>query len=257
MAKALTKPEPTDQPATDLDRIRSLETPELRAELAAAIGLTARHLMHLAAVWAELERRGEDLSDLRTGIGVYLPAIAAGTVTPEAVVAFAGQPTLMRAVASLPPDQQKRLASGGTVPVVEKQGDSYTHRMLPASALTAGLARQVFGERTIRTEAEQIALLTPAIKPPKPGRAPKRGKLRADRDKGTILLGRRVLPLADVLAAVADLRRPDTATADELDVPVVVKLTAAEKQRLGHAVVDSGKTQQDLVRDALRAMGLI
>lgn len=253
--KTLAKPAPADPPAAELDRIRSLDTPTLRAELAASLGVTARHLVHLAAVWAELERRGEDLSDLRTGIGVYLPAIAAGTVAPEAVVAFAGQPTLLRAVTSLPPDEQKRLASGGTVPVVVRQGDAYTHRMLPASALTAGLARQVFGERSVRSEAEQIAVLTTAAPRAKADRPPKRGKLRADRGKGVLLLGRRQLAVADAVAALADLRSPDTD--DPLDETVVVKLSADEKKRLGHAAVEANATQQSLIRDALRMAGLI
>ena len=93
----------------DLERLRTISTEQLRAELAQALGLTARHLLYLAAVWRELERRGEDLSDLRSGIGVYLPAIAAGSVLPETVVRFAGKPTLLRAVAALTPDEQRRL----------------------------------------------------------------------------------------------------------------------------------------------------
>ena len=84
-AIAKTKPKPHDSESTELDRIGSLDTAELRAELASAIGLTAKHLLHLAAIWAELEHRGEDLTDLRTGIGAYLPEIAAGSVVPEAI----------------------------------------------------------------------------------------------------------------------------------------------------------------------------
>ena len=45
---------------------------------------------------------------------------------------------------------------------------------------------------------------------------------------------------------------------DELpDCPVVVKLTEAERKRLGHAAIEGNTTQQYLIRKALRAAGLI
>lgn len=153
---------PAPHHAAELDRIKGLPTEALRAELADALGGTARSLLQLATIWRELEARGEDLSDLRSGIGVYLPAIAAGTVLPETVVKYSGQPTLLRAVSALTPDEQRAMLAGGTVPLVVRSEDGYTHRMLPAHALTATQVRQVFGERSIRTEAEQIALLTGA-----------------------------------------------------------------------------------------------
>jgi hypothetical protein len=254
MTKTPVKP---DSLATELSRIKNLTTEELRAELAQSLGLTARHLLHLAAVWKELENRGEDLSDLRSGIGAYLPAIAAGTVLPETVVRYAGQPTLLRAVAALTPHEQHRLAEGGTVPLVVASGSGYTPRMLPAHALTAPQVRQVFGDRSIRNEAEQIALLTAVVdRPAKPGKSPKRGRVRADRDKRLIRIGRSVAPVGDVVAALGDLNAGEQ-TEEDPDTPVVVKLTEEEKRRLGHAAIDSNLSQQDLIRKALRAMGVI
>ena len=59
------------------EKLVAMPTPDLREELARALTITADSLMYLAAVWKELEQRGEDLSDLRTGLGVYVPLIAA------------------------------------------------------------------------------------------------------------------------------------------------------------------------------------
>jgi len=243
--------------SADLDRLQSLDTPALRAELASALGLTSRHLLYLAAVWSELERRGEDLSDLRSGIGVYLPLIATGQVLPETVVRFAGQPTLLRSVAGLPIPEQRRLADGEPIALVVRQGDSYTHRMLPAHALTAAQSRVVFGDRTIRSEAEQIALLTSALPRDKPGRSPKRGKLRADRERGVVLLGRRALNPADLLDALADLQQPASEEPGENASTVPIKLTLEEHRRLKIRAAEGNTTQQTLVRNALRVAGLI
>ena len=52
-----------------VEEIDAETTAELRAGLAQALEVTARHLTYLAALWRELERRGEDLSGLRGGVG--------------------------------------------------------------------------------------------------------------------------------------------------------------------------------------------
>src|SRR5688572_22830452 len=96
-------------PDADRDRIRSMSDAELDAAFAEALGLTAKNLLRLAALWVEKQDRGHDLSGLRVGIAAYLPAIAAGTVLAESVVKFAGHPGLLRKVASLTPAEQKRI----------------------------------------------------------------------------------------------------------------------------------------------------
>lgn len=109
------------------DRVKMLakaSTEELRAELAAALKLTAEHLVRLALVWAELERRGEDLSALKNGIGKYLPMIASGAVLAETVVAFAGEPLMLSRAAKLPVDQQLKAIEAGTVPSRPRVADS-------------------------------------------------------------------------------------------------------------------------------------
>lgn len=109
-------------------------TEELRAELATALKLTADHLIRLAFVWDELERRGEDLSSLRNGIGRYLPLIASGAVLAETVVAFAGTPLMLSRAAKLPVDQQLKAIEAGTVPP----------RLRVAASVAESSARQVY-----------------------------------------------------------------------------------------------------------------
>ena len=104
-------------PVHDAATLASMPTNKLRAELAHGLTLTAVTLSKLGMVWAELERRGEDLSDLRVGIARTLPLIAAGRLAAEAVVAFAGRPMILRALEGVPLDLQRRLADGETIPV--------------------------------------------------------------------------------------------------------------------------------------------
>lgn len=182
--------------------LAELSTPELRAELTREISDFATRLVRLAAVWVELERRGEDLSDLRSGLNVYLPAIAAGTVLADTVVRFSGRPILLKAIAQLTPEHQQTLLDGGSVPLVVSEQGKYSYRMIPVHALSSSQIRQVFGERAIRTESEQIAILSRPVATWKPGKIANRGKVHADRSAGTVRIGRSIAAADDVIAAL-------------------------------------------------------
>lgn len=137
-----------------------MTTEELRSELARAIRVTAETLVYLAAIWEELERRGEDLSSLRSGVSAYLPMIASGRADPAAVVAYAGQPTLLRAITQMPLEEQARLAAGGDVPLVilDENGNRATKNIAPVM-LSAAEVRRVFAPGAIRSPQEQARIL--------------------------------------------------------------------------------------------------
>lgn len=116
-------------PATRVQKTRAssqpvnrLSTDELRAELARAITMTADALAYLAQCWVELERRGEDLSDLRISLAPYLRDVAQGRLAPEAVLTFAGQRMVLRWVAKQPIDAQRAIAAGAAIEVVAPDG---------------------------------------------------------------------------------------------------------------------------------------
>lgn len=188
---------------TGLD-LTTIPSDALRALLAREIGDFAKHLLRLAAIWVELERRGEDMTSLRGGIGKYLPAIAAGTVLPDVVVRFAGHASLLRAVSSLTPDQQRKILSDGSVEVAERKNGHHTVRMLPVAALSSSQIRLVFADRQIRTETEQVAILySPAPKwvPKKPL---KTGRVTVDRTQETVAIGRSQVSISEMLEALKD-----------------------------------------------------
>lgn len=189
------------QPAGALD-VRGLEkmtAAELRTELAKELGLTAQKLMRCAAIWQALEQLGEDMSGIKDGFTFYLPHIAAGSVLPELVVAFARQPALLKRLSRLTPDDQRRMVDGEPVPFVVKPGEL---RMLPVRCLTSRQVKQVVGDGAIFTEREQIARLCDPPQKAKPGKAARVGRCRVDRMAGLIFIGRSFAPISDAVGAL-------------------------------------------------------
>lgn len=145
--------------------IENADSATLRRELLGAMTMTARQLGYLAAIWRELDRRGEDLSDLRSGLAAYLPLIARGTLHADMVVKYAGQKMLLAAVARLPMPEQQRLAEAGYVTLVGVDGEGGQMEVQTAlHRLSAADVRHVFAEHRLRTSAEQFTLL---VKKPK------------------------------------------------------------------------------------------
>lgn len=187
--------------------LSAMSTRELREELLNGLRVTASCLSRLAMVVKELEGRGDDLSDLKIAMLTYLRLIASGQLLPEAVVRFVQSPRLMAIVASLTIKDQRALSEGKPVPLVVygPTGDT-THRMVDPLNLVTPQIAQVFARGKIRTEAEQLVILdqrrTEAKRKPA-----KVGQLRLDRERGGVTVGKRFIPLIDLVAAVQELRK--------------------------------------------------
>lgn len=95
---------------------------ELREKLSEAINLTATSIAYLASVWTELERRGEDLSDMRMSLAPFLRDVATGKLAPEAVLSFAGRKPVLRWVSTLPVKKQLEISAGQPVEVRDSDG---------------------------------------------------------------------------------------------------------------------------------------
>jgi hypothetical protein len=182
------------------DEYEGWDEERLRRELAKRLGLSAENLIHAAALWSILERKGCDMSGLKDGYTLYLPHIAVGAVLAELVVGFAPQPDLLKKLSRLTPADQQRMIDGEPVLLVVKPGES---RMLPVRVLTPRQITQVIGNGSIRTEREQIAILCDQ-KPRRvrPGKPAKVGKVRADMGTGLVHIGRNFAPVEDVIAAL-------------------------------------------------------
>ena len=144
--------------------LTSMSVPDLRAELSKGLTMTARGLSHMAAVWEELESRGEDLSDLRCGMGLLLPVIASGRLAAEAVVAFAGRPLILKHLEGMPLDQQRRYADGEPIPVYLE--GSREPEALPLVRIPPHVVAKIIKNGRVLTPAEQRLAAKPRNTPP-------------------------------------------------------------------------------------------
>jgi hypothetical protein len=144
-----------------INNIKTIDTQTLRTELSKSLTITAKQLQYLAVIWRELESRGEDLSALKTGLAIYLPAIANNQLDADLVVKYAGQKMLLHAISKLPLEEQRKLAEHGEVDIVRleedgnKQVQKITLHSLPATEINL-----VFAESRLRTPDEQFLILS-------------------------------------------------------------------------------------------------
>lgn len=193
--------------ALDKARLETLSTTELKQLLAQAVSVTAKLIEVLANVWRILEDRGEDLSDMRTGIMRYLPMIASGKTDSSVVLKFAGQQVLLREVALLPNAEQKRLACGEKIPLVSMLNDgSYKTELVDVSSIHVRYYRQIFKMGEIRSEQEQKNWLNEQLTASR--RKPKQQKIRKkmvtiDKEKQALKCGTVSILLSDILKTFA------------------------------------------------------
>ncbi|MHB8397391.1 MAG: hypothetical protein ACYDCI_00430 [Candidatus Limnocylindrales bacterium] len=254
------------QLAEQLDALRSLSVDELRRELARSLRMTAESLVRLALIVRSLEERGDNLSELKIGLMPYLRQIAYGQILPEVVVRYAERPALVRAISALPFPDQEHLSSGGKVELALRgPNGELDHRLVDPLYLDQRQIGLVFTRGRIRAIEEQIILLessaarTVKIEPTETIDA-----IKIDRKRGGLVIGRRFVPAATVVHALARLASPSDGDGDgdgDGDDARVEKTTVAlsrsERERLREAAHRGGTHITVLVRRTLRAAGLI
>lgn len=184
--------------------LKEISTAELKEALANSLEMTAQHLVLLGRIWVELESRGEDLSALRSGVGLYLSQIGSGKLSAKAVVAFAGQQLLLRELAELPIEEQERLADGGKVPLVIEHRTSKELKVdyVELSMLHSRHYSQVFNKGLIRNADEQKGLLqAPTTRKKKPA-IPRKRKITVIKDENLVQVGALKLRLDDVVQSL-------------------------------------------------------
>lgn len=221
-------------------RLSSASTDELRTELANALKLTARHLLHMAAIWQELERRGEDLSDLRVGLATYLPLIAAETLEAELVVRLAGRRGLLDRYATLPISEQRRLLTNDSVGLAIMDNDRVVIEQAHPLKLTLAQANLLIGDGRIRSMDEQHQII----------------KRRAVRAKSSSINHRNLERPEEQGASFMQIAHFNKINTDIPQRTIAVRMTADEYVRLKSKCVD-GVTIGSLVYAALKIQDII
>jgi hypothetical protein len=251
-----------DQLEEQLDHLSRLSTDDLRRELVRSLKMTADSLVKLALIVRSLEQRGEDLSSLKIGMMPYLRQIAYGQILPEVVVRYAEQPMLVRAISSLPFPDQEHLSTGGKVEMAVRRDDgTLDHRLVDPLHLGRDQIHQVFTRGRIRSPEEQLVMLEA-----KPRLVAKMAAtetiegIKVDHKRRGLIIGRRFVPAATVVEALAKLARTtmlDEGDSDDPDVQFSFYLSSAERDRMRDAAHQGNTTMKMLVRRCLRAAGLI
>jgi hypothetical protein len=165
---------------------------ELWKAFLTAMGLTAASLAAAAMMLPEIQKRGLDLSRIPRGYLDYLRLIRSGQVLPDAVERFASLPSLVKAIAQLPHDDQRRLASGEPVKLLVFGDDGKrTHRMVNPLDMLPEQIKQVFDKGRIRDEAAQALVLdaeNARRRQPKPEVV---GQARIDKERRCVIVGNR------------------------------------------------------------------
>lgn len=221
-------PSVTDSPGSlTLSR---MTVEQLRAELARALKVTATHLAHLASVWRELERRGEDLSGLRGGLWSVMPKIASGDLIPELAVKYAGYLTLLGKLTRLSLEDQRRLLDDDRVTVVDFNEGEFVERTVAIAELRTDEVKQVLRDHIVSPEDQRRAALT--------------------RDKARGAAGSMLDRAVRRAQKEAKIKLPDV-------LQTQIPMAAAEKEALAAHSRASGVPMARLVRAALVNAGLL
>ena len=204
-----------------LDTIRAADDASLLAHILQQMQETARDIAWLAAAIHELANRQSDIAEraadiCKSGVWVYLPLVASGTVSSLALATFCGRDNLLALVAQLPIEEQERVSTPGAMfevevfnPLFGQNGQPQfdTRKFLPF-LLPDATFPQVFDAtaRTVRDQAAQRAYLLANRKTPKVSKV-KVPTIRIDAENMLIFVDNkavRVGAIADAVAQLAD-----------------------------------------------------
>lgn len=151
------------------DGLRRVTSSELRQLLAQSITITAQGLAGAAAILAEMQRRGEDTSEFKTGLFNFLPAIADGRLSAELAVRYAGKLSLLRYISELSKPEQESILASGSVAIVEMINGRLMEHQVPLLRLSLGQMRQVFRPQGLADgDAQRRELVARKRSPQKP-----------------------------------------------------------------------------------------
>lgn len=182
-------------------QLATMNTGDLKNHFAESLELTAKHMTYMGMIWLELEKRGEDLSDLKKGLAIYIPMIAHGIVEAETVIQYAGQKTLLTALTALSLDDQRKITGTGTIPYFNTETEATEQRELVD--LSVRDITQIFNDDKIRTPDQQQEFLSSKTARPGKKRIPRKAtRVSIDKQGGAIVTGKSRIDIDSTIAAL-------------------------------------------------------
>lgn len=199
------------------DQIERSSIEDLKKELSRTLKVTSEYLVYMSLIWTQLNKLGVDLSGLRSGLFEYVPLIAMNQLNPDLVIEFAGNKTLLSALARLPLEQQEWIAKTKQVPFVElAENQEKIERALDLTKAKASQIYQVFGgDSGFRNTDQQYALLVNRASSNKSKERKQVSKKKTyrtigfDKDRKFMVFGDAKVSLDTVLERLSDLYNID------------------------------------------------
>jgi hypothetical protein len=162
----------------------------------------------------------------------------------------------LRALEGVPLDVQRRLADGEPIPIYlpGEQGP----RSLPLARIPAAAVTRVIADGVVRTPSEQRLAIR--AKKHKQAESQRKYAVTVDRQARTLKIGKAVIPIATVIAAMAEAAGARGQIIDTPEAPARTaggKFTDEEIERLRAAAKAHGLAEWDLVRQAVVAMWML
>lgn len=147
--------EATEMPINELEYMSNDDLAVALKKIIGFIGISAHAVALAARIWAEMERRGLDMSHYRKGLQFYLPLVVRGKLLPEMVEEVEGDADVLRPIAALTRDRQKELLQAGCLPVYDSKRQEIM--MVPLEKLKAEQADLAIDEKlgALRSAEEQ------------------------------------------------------------------------------------------------------
>lgn len=151
----------------DIANLSQKTNEQLKNELAECLTLSAKQLNKAALLFVELESRGVDLSELKSGMGYYLPAIGSGKLDAGIVIKYADRKDILNQVIKLSIDDQLKLLKCDKIEVVRSRAGSFYSEKISISKLRPIEINRIFSLTKIKTPEEQLLTYQPTAKPKK------------------------------------------------------------------------------------------
>lgn len=196
-------------------QIEQASIEELKHELSRTLKVTSQYLVYMSMIWSQLNKMGVDLSGLKSGLFEYVPLIATNKLNPDLVIEFAGNKTLLAALANVPIEQQNWIAETKQVAFVDLgEKNEKIERVLDLTKAKPREIYQVFGgENGFRNPDQQYLYLKAKSKVPKIPKTKERKTLRSvefDLNNEYMLVGKDSRVKVDtILKALGDLYEID------------------------------------------------
>jgi hypothetical protein len=234
---------------------------QIRAGLKQWRELTVQSLHAYSLLFMEAKRRGIDVTHEEKGIGWVFPAVGSGNLAPDVAVKMLGRQRQLRALVGLPFEEQRQLANGKPIPVVMRDDPRVTID-LPLSKIGPSVLPSVIQNGEIVPPEVQRVNIRAKDRTAKAAPPVRTYRLQTG-PEGTIRVGHTHFTLGEMYEFLNREAGPDRLPPGPKDDPgnychtATARLWPEEKEALAAYCETTGMPEWEVVRRALRIMGII